>query len=282
MKEVIGNALSTVSKSIDKHSPQILMCVGGSCFVGSVIFAVKSTPKAISLIDNAVYEKYQISQNQEISYDEWLRKDSDKSEYFDIRVEKLTTREIIVSTWKCYIPTAALAVIGVTCFVASARISSARNLALASAASVAEKYLERYQEKVVDILGEDKANEIRDDVSKSDFENFTVDKSEIVRTGNGEDLFFDPLIGRLFYSDIETVRGAINDFNKDLIGGVYCDLNDWYYYLGLPSVTIGEDLGWSSDKLLDIRFTGTVASNNKPAIVLDYVVRPTTNYRYSM
>ena len=279
----MNSAISAINKTWNAHSPQILAGIGSTCFIGSVIFAVKSTPKAITLVDSAAYKKWlETDDSDYTTYDEWLCCEEDSDQKVSCCLNKLTIREAVIATWRCYVPTAALAALGITCFVASSKISSSRNVALVSAASMAEKALVRYQEKVVDILGEDKANEIRDEVAKSELEDNSIIETNIVWTGHGEDLFFDPLIGRAFYSDVESVRSAINDFNKDLIGGVYGDLNDWYYHLGLPGVEIGEDLGWSSNKLLDIRFTGTVTDKNKPAVVLDYVVRPSTSYRYGM
>ena len=143
-----------------------------------------------------------------------------------------------------------------------------------------------YQQKVIDILGEDQANEIRDELAKDRV--VKIDAADI--SGNNETVcsrpggswIYDPITDRKWKSDLETVRAAMNDFNHDLIGGVYGTLNDWYYCLGVKGVSIGDDLGWCSDKLLDIRFSAMVLDNGEPAIVLDYETLPNTKYRYGM
>ena len=204
--------------------------------------------------------------------------------YFNV----LTPVEVVKSTWKAYVPAVGLGLVGVVCLIGAARVSSARNAAFAGAASIAEKALYEYQQKVVDILGEDRANEIRDELAKDHiqkidtFQDAGINNTVLCCRGTGDTWIYDPITDRKWKSDLETVRAAMNDFNHDLIGGVYGTLNDWYYCLGVKGVSIGDDLGWCSDKLLDIRFAAMVLDNGEPAIVLDYETLPNSRYKYGM
>lgn len=287
----VKNAISSVGKAVEQKSPEILTGIGIGSFVGCAILAVKATPKAIQLMDRKAQEKYSEflrtdGKTAYETYEEWLEIEDltvvPPRVYFNV----LSPVDVIKSTWKVYIPAVGLGVVGIVCLIGAARVSSARNAAFAGAASIAEKALYEYQQKVIDILGEDQANEIRDELAKDRV--VKIDATDI--SGNNETVcsrpggswIYDPITDRKWKSDLETVRAAMNDFNHDLIGSVYGTLNDWYYCLGVKGVSIGDDLGWCSDKLLDIRFSAMVLDNGEPAIVLDYETLPNTKYQYGM
>lgn len=287
----VKNAISSVGKVVEQKSPAILTGIGIGSFVGCAILAVKATPKAIQLMDRTAQEKYGEFLRTDgkmayETYEEWLEVDDQLLIHPSVYFNVLTPVEIVKSTWKVYIPAVGLGVVGIVCLIGAARVSSARNAAFAGAASIAEKALYEYQQKVVDILGEDQANEIRDELAKDRV--VKIDAADI--SGNNETVcsrpggswIYDPITDRKWKSDLETVRAAMNDFNHDLIGGVYGTLNDWYYCLGVKGVSIGDDLGWCSDKLLDIRFAAMVLDNGEPAIVLDYETLPNSRYKYGM
>lgn len=287
----VKNAISSVGKAVEQKSPAILTGIGIGSFVGCAILAVKATPKAIQLMDRKAQEKYgeflrTDGKTAYETYEEWLEVDDQLLIHPSVYFNVLTPVEVVKSTWKAYIPAVGLGVVGIVCLIGAARVSSARNAAFAGAASIAEKALYEYQQKVVDILGEDKANEIRDELAKDRV--VKIDAADI--SGNNETVcsrpggswIYDPVTDRKWKSDLETVRAAMNDFNHDLIGGVYGTLNDWYYCLGVKGVSIGDDLGWCSDKLLDIRFSAMVLDNGEPAIVLDYETLPNSRYKYGM
>lgn len=289
----VKNAISSVGKAVEQKSPAILTGIGIGSFVGCAILAVKATPKAIQLMDRKAQEKYgeflrTDGKTAYETYEEWLDIENltvvPPRVYFDV----LTPVEVVKSTWKAYIPAVGLGVVGVVCLIGAARVSSARNAAFAGAASIAEKALYEYQQKVFDILGEDKANEIRDELAKDHvqkidtFQDAGIDNTVVCCRGTGDTWIYDPVTDRKWKSDLETVRAAMNDFNHDLIGGIYGSLNDWYYCLGVKGVSIGDDLGWCSDKLLDIRFAAMVLDNGEPAIVLDYETLPNSRYKYGM
>ena len=289
----VKNAISSVGKAVEQKSPAILTGIGIGSFVGCAILAVKATPKAMQLMNRKAQEKYREflrtdGKTAYETYEEWL--DIEDLTIVPPRVyfEVLSPVEVVKSTWKAYIPAVGLGVVGIVCLIGAARVSSARNAAFAGAASIAEKALYEYQQKVIDILGEDQANEIRDELAKDHiqkidtFQDAGINNTVLCCRGTGDTWIYDPVTDRKWKSDLETVRAAMNDFNHDLIGGVYGTLNDWYYCLGVKGVSIGDDLGWCSDKLLDIRFAAMVLDNGEPAIVLDYETLPNSRYKYGM
>ena len=289
----VKNAIANVGKVVEQKSPAILTGIGIGSFVGCAVLAVKATPKAIQLMDLKAQEKYieLLNPNDPAeyeTYEEWLGVEELRIVQPSVYFQVLTPVEVVKSTWRAYSPSVGLGVVGIVCLIAAARVSSARNAAFAGAASIAEKALYEYQQKVFDILGEDKANEIRDQIAKDHIQKIDVesvsgvDNQVVCSRGTGDTWIYDPVTDRKWKSDLETVRAAMNDFNHDLIGGIYGSLNDWYYCLGIKGVQIGDDIGWCSEKLLDIRFAAMVLDNGEPAIVLDYETLPNSQYKYGI
>lgn len=255
--------IQVAGKSIAKHSPEILTAAGIVSCVTAVVFTAKGTLKAQELIEEAYFDK------------------TGESKKATECLHEMDTKELVTVSWKAYIPAAGMLGLGIACFVMSNRVSSARNIAMAGAYSLAEKTLTTYQKKVVDILGEDKEQEIRDEIAKDKLAETPATDDDYV-IGEGKYLCFDSISGRYFKSDRETIRAAVNDFNRELIGGCYMDLNDWFMTVGLPGIAVGEQLGWNSDKLLDVKFASQIAANGEPCIVLDYFTLPYAAYKYGM
>lgn len=264
----VKKVLKEVGAGVKQHSPAILTGMGTIGFVTTVVLSVKATPKALDLIAE--------EKNRRFNDDE--------------DPEAMTTIDIVKVAWKPYIPAAVLGVASIGCFVGAQGISGARNVALAGAYSVAEKTIDRYKDELFSNLDEEKAQEVVDHISKKALEDAEKEKSPekiekeqsdlpAIIAGNGSYLCWDSMSDRYFRSDKETIRRAVNDFNQELIGGTWMDLNDWYSYVGLPSIPVGEALGWSSMKLLDVKFSAQVSQSGEPCIVVDYYSLPTTNFK---
>lgn len=250
-KQTISNALKGAEKALKKHSPEILTGIGIAGMIATTISAVKATPKALRLID----EK-EIKENK-----------------------RLTTAEVVLTTWKCYIPSAVTGALSVACLIGASAVSLKRNAALATAYTISETALKDYREKAVEVVGEKKEQAIRDAIAKDKLTGNPVDDKQIVMTGSGDTLCYDVLSGRYFRSDIEKIRKAINDLNRDMLSEQYVSLNDLYYAIGLPDIKLGNDLGWNIDKgYIEVQFGSHLAANGTPCLVLAYTVAPQYGY----
>lgn len=250
-KRTIETGIKQLGKFLDKNSPVVLTGIGIGGMVSTVIFAVKATPKAEKIIK---CEESQVDR-------------------------PLTKIEIIRHTWKCYVPTALIGATSIACIIGGQSVSLRRNAALAGLYAFTDNTLKDYQDKVIETVGEKKNNEIVDAMAKDLVENDPVKEPDVIYAG-GNHLCYDPLTGRYFRSDIELVNRAVNSLNKTLIDDRSASLNDFYYILGLPEVDpiIGDDLGWNSDRLMDLGFSSQLASNGEPCVVLRYDVAPKFNY----
>ena len=237
---------------MDKHSPEILTSVGIAGMVTSTVLAVRATPRALDLIE-------------------------DKKDELD--TNDLTKREIVQACWKCYLPAIITGGAAITCIVGASRINTRRNVMLATAYSLTERTLTEYRDKVVEVIGEEKEKEIRDEIAKDKIERKPVTDA-VFMSEKGNTLCYDSISGRYFKSDAEKIRKAENVLNRKLMGDAYVSLNDFYDLIGLPYTQIGFDLGWKFDgDMIEIEFSTCLNEDDQPCLVLDYSIEPKYDYQ---
>lgn len=235
--------------SITKHSPEILTGIGIAGMITTTVLAVKATPKAIRLIEEAKEEKG----------------------------EDLTKAETIKTCWKVYIPAVATCIASTTCLIGASSVSIRRNAMLATAYKLSETAFSEYKEKVVETIGDEKAKVVREKVSEERIKKNPITKNEVIMTDYGDTQFYETLSGRYFKSDIEQIKKVVNYLNKDMLQDMFgtISLNEFYDELELERIDLGDELGWRVDKgLIEIDFTSKIADNGKPCIVLDYINAP--------
>ena len=248
--------LSSISKGIrgviTKHSPEILTGIGIAGMITTTIMAVRATPKALILIEE--------------------RKE-------EIDVDKLTPIELIKTTWKCYIPAAITGGLSIICLIGASSVNARRNTALATAYTLSESALKEYQEKVIETIGEKKEQTVRDAIAKDRIDKNPVSSREVIITEKGNTLCYDTISGRYFKSDIDKLKKAENELNRRMRDEMYISLNEFYYEIGLNSISIGDDLGWNIDRgYIELNFSSQLSDDGNPCLVIDYQVAPRYEY----
>ena len=249
--------LATIAKDIrkfaSKRSPEILTGIGIAGMITTTILAVRATPKALKLIED---------QKEEESVDE------------------LSSFEVVKVAWKPYIPAMVTCIASTACLIGASSVNTKRNAALATAYKLSETALSEYRDKVVETIGEKKERIVRDKVAEERVKKNPVSKNEVIVTGNGKTLCFDPISGRYFMCSIETIKKAENTLNKQMLHDIsgYVSLNEFYDELGLDHTSVGNDLGWNTNQLIDIDFSSQLNDNGEPSVVLDYLVAPKCDY----
>lgn len=251
-KQALSRIVNSMRTSVSRHSPEILMAIGITGMVTTTVLAVKATPKAIRLIEERKNE---------------------------LDVESLTPVETVKTAWKCYIPAVISGATSVACFIGSHSVNARRNAALAAAYKLSETAFSEYREKVVETIGQKKERVVRDRVSEKQVKENPVSKTEVIVTGKGQTLFFEPLSSRYFYSDLEKIKRAENKLNKDIITDPFdagITVNDFYDEIGIPPTATGDGLGWNLRiGLIDIYPSAQMADDEsehegEPCIVLNY------------
>lgn len=189
--------------------------------------------------------------------------------------EDLTMKERFLLTWRMYIPPVAMGAVSIACIIGAHSADAKKNAALAGLYAVTEETLQDYRKKVVEKIGEKKEEEVYGEVVDERMRRHPVATSDIVQTGNGDVLFYDTFSGRKFYSNIEAIRKAENYLNKNMIYDFgHASLNDFYCEIGLGEVKIGEALGWTTDNLIDVKFSSRLTEDGTPCAVIDLNARP--------
>lgn len=243
--------LSKVRHNMGKNSPLILTGIGVTGVITTAIFAAKATPKALTILEHEERE----------------------------RGHQLDTKEKFLLTWKLYLPAAAMGTVTIACILGANKINSNRNKALIGLYALSEKALREYKDKVVEVIGENKEQKIRDSVVEDRLKANPVDGNEVIITGCGETLCYDSLSGRYFKSDIETIKRAVNKLGRDLLSEHFITLNDLYYELGLTNTKMGEMVGWHiDDEMLSAEFSSHLTADGTPCLVMDFSVEPRYGY----
>ena len=255
-----------VHSTMVRHSPELLTGLGIVGMMATTIMAVRATPKAILLMEEEERNKFTESQDVENSIP------------FPFP-EPLSKKEIFILTWRCYLPSTLTGVFSVICLIGANSVNVRRNAALATAYTLSESALKVYKDKVLDTIGEKKEQTIHDAIAKDKLNQNPVNQKEVVLTNKGETLCYDALSGRYFKSDIEKLKKAINELNRQMLDETYISLNDLYYVIGLDNIKLGDDIGWNvSHGFVDLKFSSQLASDGTPCLVLDYQVQPKADY----
>ena len=246
-------AAKSIKGVLERHAPEILTGIGVAGMVTTTILAVKATPKACLLIND--------------------RKD-------ELEVEKLSATELVKTTWKCYIPAAVTCGASIACLVGASSVNFKRNAALATAYKLSEAALSEYKDAVIETIGEKKEQSVRDKVAEERLKKNPVSKSEIILTGNGTALCYDPVGNSYFKSNIQQIESAKNKLNARMLSENYVSLNDFYDELGIGPTKLGDDLGWDiyKDGLVEIAFSSQLAEDGTPCLVMDYSIAPRYEY----
>lgn len=247
----IKSIIHTAANFLQKNSPYILTGLGCAGVVTTAVMTGKAAVKAHDDIQEA---------NQTI-------RDEGCSDILD-------TRSKVMLTWKHFIPPVLMGASSVACIIGAQSVNAKRHAALASLYTLTEQTLHDYQEKVKEHIGQNKEQKIQDEITQNILDSHPVSKENVIRTSHGDTLCFDVYSGRYFTHDIEKLRRIQNDFNHDLMGVMWLPLNDLYYLMGLESVKMGEDLGWTVDELLEFKFTSKLTDDGRPCLVVDYDLTP--------
>lgn len=250
MKFDISKTWNAIKGFSAEHSPAILTGLGIAGMIFTVVEAVRATPKAMQLIEEATE---------------------------DIPEPKVADN--VKACWKCYIPTAISGAASIAVLIFANRAGEKQRAALSAAYSITETTLNEYRRKVEEKFGKRKEESVRDDIAKDKIAANPPVTKEVIITGKGDCLCYDSVSGRYFKSDTETLRRAENVLNLRLREEMFISLNEFYAEIGLQPVDAGEKLGWNLDKgYISLKFTYGPAENDEPCLVLGYDVQPYYHY----
>lgn len=239
------------------HSPAIL---AGAGIAGTVVTAILS--------GRAGYKAgYQMAQE-----------DDTITTSAEDQTKKERYKHVAQRTWKLYMTPAVSGVGTVVAIAAGNKVSTGRTAAMAAAYSITDKAFTDYKAKTVEVLGEKKEQtDIRDKIAQDQVSS-TGERGSLVILNSGEVLCYDSFTDRYFNSSMERLKKAQNDTNYQILHNVYVSLSEFYDKIGLPPTSYSDELGWTSDNLLELHFTTVMTPDDRPALSFNFHVDPVRNY----
>lgn len=249
-KPVIS-AASRQGLVVKKHSPTILLTAGLIGFGATVIMSSRATLKLDDILQTH-------ADNEKAAQDVF---DSGNEKYTeaDYRKDRVYIwSRTAVALGKLYGPSIIVGTASVACVIGSHNILNARNASLAAAYKTVETAYNRYQERVAEEFGEEKAREFRYDMVKE--ETVDEDGEKTVKKTNVSGAsspsmyarFFDELNPNFNRTDHELNRLFLHCqeryANDLLITRGHLFLNEVYDMLGMDRTTAGQVVGWVVSK----------------------------------
>lgn len=252
---IFGKALSRFGKSLRRHGPDLGIGFSIAGYFTSSVLTVFATKKAIDKIEEVEKEKG----------------------------EPLTTGEKVKETWTYYIPAATTAIISTAALITSVVVKDKRfnkkYEALAAAYAMSESTIDILEKKTAEVVGEKKMQEIKDGVAHEQVKATPYDPNNVYFTGTGNTLCYDPLSGRYFRSDANFLGSVKNNLNDVMRANNSVSLNKLYWELNIPSIELGEYLGWNvRDGWLKLDPSSDLTSVGEPVLVMKFDRPPTWDY----
>lgn len=262
MKNLQGLA-KQAEKFASDNSPAILTALGLTGVLTTAYLSGKASFKAYDVLEEARKQK------------SWELTNQDDSPM------PFTNKEKFQLLWKLYIPAVASATLTCGAIVLANRIGTRRTAAMTAAFTLSERAYSEYKDKVTETIGKNKAKKIRSDIAQ---DGVTRDDQRgqpaLIITGEGTVPCKDAWSSQYFVSSMEDIKKAQNDTNWEVLNHGYASLTDFYMKVGggLEATKDSDNIGWNSDKLMEVYFDTALSDKNGPVLVMDFAVAPIRNF----
>ena len=176
-----------------------------------------------------------------------------------------------------YLPAAGMFILSAGCIVGGCAVGEKKAAIMASLYSMSEATLRKYEQEIVEKVGEKKAKEIHDSVVEDLAKENPPIPSNVKKTGKGDKLFFERRTGQWFASSYLAVRNDEITFNQYLLDrcGAGLDFNEWLDCLGAERAVFGDYFGFNVDHRLKLNISSEhQTEDGEQYYILDYVDCP--------
>lgn len=224
--------MNNVTSFLNRNAATILTCIGGIGVVGTVAVAIKDTPKAMQLLEEAKAKKK----------------------------EELTKFEVVKAAAPAYVPTLLLGVGTLACIFGANAWNKHKQASLISAYALLDTSYKNYKQKVGELYGDAANVRVREEIAKDEYE------ENDISVNDDKVLFFDDFSGRYFESTIEAVQRAEYRINRELSMRDWATVNEFYDMLGLDHIAGGDDIGWSTGMNFDYYWQQWIDFNHEKVV----------------
>lgn len=249
----MNSLLSKSQRFLKRNGSTILTCVGAVGAVATTVTAVRATPKALMLLENAKEEKG----------------------------DALTKLETVKIAAPVYIPSALIGVSTLACIFGANVLNQRSQASLMSAYALVERGYKEYRNKVDELYGEEAGSQVRSGIVKDKYE------AQPIRTvEDGKMLYYDFYSSRYFEASPTFVKTAEYELNRKLMMDDCAYLNEWYYLLDLEPLEHGLDFGWSTcansdmywQTWVDFHHEKVVMDDGLECIIISFSQEPYHNF----
>ena len=238
---------------LKKHSSTILTCLGGVGVVATTVTAIKATPKALVVLEEAKEEKG----------------------------TDLTVIETVMVAGPVYIPTILFGVGTLTCIFGAAVLNRRKQASLIGAYTLLDTTFNEYKGKVIELYGVDADREVKNEIAKDHYAMSDVDEPS-----DDKLLFYDEFSQRYFEATLEDVLRAEYTLNRMISVEYGVFLNDFYELLGIDTVDYGDYMGWMDCQLvedtwyswLDFIHTKVIMDDGLECTIITFGYEPTFDF----
>lgn len=231
----MNNLLGKSQTFLRRNSSTILTCVGAVGVVATAVAAVKATPKALALLEEAEKEKG----------------------------SELTKLETVKIAALPYAPAALIGASTIACIFGANILNKHAQASLMSGYALVDGAYKDYRKKVDELYGEEAGQQVRAEIAKGEYEEHPVEVH-----GNNR-LYYDFYSGRYFESTPAQVKRAEYELNRTLMLNDCAYLNEWYYYLDLEPLEHGLDFGWATTANSDMYWQTWVDFHHEKVVMDD-------------
>lgn len=229
-EELLRGAINTTRRYIKKNSATILTCIGAAGVVATTVTAVKATPKAMRLLEEAKEEKS----------------------------DELTRWEIVKTAAPSYIPAFVLGSASIACIFGANVINKRTQASIASAYVLLDQSFKDYKKKATALYGEEATDHIRQELAKDKYDEDDIS----LDVDDGKNLFYDEFSQRYYRATNEAILRAEYEINKMLSTHGGASLNDYYDLIGVTKVDYGDYIGWSSGQMMEMHWDSWLYFNH--------------------
>lgn len=239
----ITSYVKTAKSVITANSPVLLVGTTIAGVVTTGVLSAKAGYKARGIVDaeQARLDEYETSHD-------------------------LTMQEIAMLTWKQFMIPAISGAGTIAAAVGTHTVHTKRANAMAALYAVTSNKLDDMTEKAEELLGPKKTQQLQNEIAQKSIDRRPAcEDAEVLMTDEGTELCYDDWSGRYFMSSMPKLEEAVNDLNRKLITEGDASVNDWYDYIGLTGIPMGDQFGWSGGKVSG-KFGAITAKDGRPAI----------------
>lgn len=236
-----------------KNSATILTFVGAAGVIATTITAVKATPKAVALLDQAKEEKG----------------------------EELTKLEVVKIAGPAYVPTIVLGASTLACIFGANILNQRGQASLMSAYALVDNGYKDYKKKVDELYGSEADEQIKAGIAKDKY-----DDNAPTTPVDGKRLYYDYYSNRYFEATPFQVQKAEYEVNRTLMMDDAVYLNEWYSHIGLSKLDHGDDFGWNTSAnmdaywqtWIDFHHQKVVMDDGLECIIISFVQDPMSDF----